>query len=73
MMSKIQTIDFSLFLHGNDTQRHQTAAQIVDGFKSMGLVKLVKHGVSDETINTLLDQVSAISIMISHVATNCNL
>ena len=51
----LPTLDFSQFLYGSEQTRFAFAVALVDSFKCYGFVKLVNHGIAEETVrNNLL-------------------
>ena len=55
---KVPTVDFSQFLHGNETQRLAASVALVESFSNHGFVKLINHGVVDASISELVALVS---------------
>jgi isopenicillin N synthase-like dioxygenase len=58
----LRTVDLSGFLHGNEEQRRQVAAELVDSLKALGFVRLINHEVPEKTIEGLLEQVRPVPI-----------
>ncbi|KUL84336.1 hypothetical protein ZTR_06317 [Talaromyces verruculosus] len=54
---KIPTIDWANFAEGDTDKRLKCAQSLVDGFKKFGFVKLINHGLSDELIQQLFDEI----------------
>ncbi len=52
------TLDFSLYTHGNASQRQQVSSRLLDELSSHGFVKLIGHGISDERVSELFRWVS---------------
>ena len=55
--SGIPIVDFANFGSLSFAQRRETSRQIVDGFKNMGFVYLVNHGISDKTVQEAFKRV----------------
>lgn len=53
----LPTLDFSQFLYGSEEKRFELAVALVDSFKSHGFVKLVNHGIREETVRDYLSGV----------------
>ena len=53
----LPTLDFSRFLYGSEEERFELAVALVDSLKSHGFVKLVNHGIREETVR---DNLSAV-------------
>lgn len=56
-MTTLPTLDFSKFTDGSDVERQELGRSITQSFMDHGFVKLVNHGLPDETIAELLDLV----------------
>ncbi|THC88580.1 hypothetical protein EYZ11_011971 [Aspergillus tanneri] len=54
---KIPTLDWADFTEGDIDKRITLAQGLVEGLKRFGFVKLVNHGLSDELIQQLFDEV----------------
>lgn len=54
----LPTLDLSLYMHGNASERQKLASRLLDSLSEHGFVKLVGHGVSDERIDELFQWVS---------------
>jgi isopenicillin N synthase-like dioxygenase len=50
-MSLVKTLDFALFRDGTEAQRKQLGAELAEGFVSAGFVKLINHGIPEETVH----------------------
>jgi isopenicillin N synthase-like dioxygenase len=48
---KIPIVDFSSFLHGNQTEKTNTARQILEGFTSSGFIYLSNAGIDKGTVS----------------------
>ena len=53
----LPTLDFSRLLYGFEEERFELAVALVDSLKSHGFVKLVNHGIGEETVR---DNLSAV-------------
>jgi isopenicillin N synthase-like dioxygenase len=53
----IPCLDFSLFLNGTEEEKQSLCGGLLKGFKEFGFVKLMNHGISDESIQILFDWV----------------
>ncbi|KAL9106151.1 MAG: hypothetical protein Q9227_008799 [Pyrenula ochraceoflavens] len=49
----IPVIDFSNFLHGDQSQKSATAAAILHAFRTSGFLYLSHHGIPSETVSTI--------------------
>jgi len=47
----VPTVNGSDFFSGTDAQRRQFCNDMVDSFKRFGFVKLINHGIPQETVN----------------------
>ena len=65
----VPTLDFSQFIQGTEEQRATTSHALVQSFRDHGFVKLVKHGISDETIAALSSWVRHALEVEKHVKT----
>ena len=54
----LPSLDLSLYVHGDEGQRHEFASELLGSLKNHGFVKLVKHGISDQEIRDLFKWVS---------------
>ncbi|KAG8156897.1 hypothetical protein KVR01_013310 [Diaporthe batatas] len=54
-MANIATLDFAKFTHGTATERQHTGKALADSLIDHGFVKLVNHGLADETIADLIE------------------
>jgi isopenicillin N synthase-like dioxygenase len=57
-MSLVKTLDFALFRDGTEAQRKQLGAELAEGFVSAGFVKLINHGIPEETVHKAFGLVS---------------
>ena len=55
----IPCLDFSLFLTGTEEEKQSLCKVLLKGFKDFGFVKLMKHGISDDSIQELFNWVWA--------------
>ena len=53
----LPTLDFSQFLYGSEEQRLELADALVNSFESHGFVKLINHGIPEETVKDYLSGV----------------
>jgi hypothetical protein len=53
----LPTLDFGNYLHGTDAEKFELSLAIIQGFKDFGFVKLVNHGIPEETVKDFLDLV----------------
>ena len=53
----LPTLDFSQFLYGSEEKRFELAVALVDSFKNHGFVKLINHGIGEETVRNYLSGV----------------
>lgn len=53
----LPTLDFAKFTHGTHGEKQQLGRALAQSFIDHGFVKLVNHGLPDETITDLLDLV----------------
>lgn len=53
----LPTLDFSHFCHGSKEQRLGLAIALVDSFKKHGFVKLINHGIPEDTVKKYLSGV----------------
>ncbi|KAI1758015.1 oxidoreductase [Xylaria castorea] len=51
-MADLRTLDFSKFTHGSITDQESFGQELVASFKNHGFVKLINHGIQDETISS---------------------
>lgn len=58
-MATLPTLDFAKFTQGSPLERQELGKSITKSFKDHGFVKLINHGLPDETITELLDLVRA--------------
>lgn len=54
----LPTLDFSLFTCGSDAESRELAEALVQSFRNHGFVKLVNHGVPEETVKAYMGAVS---------------
>lgn len=69
-MADLPTLDFSIFTHGTQVERLQLGQALAKSFIDHGFVKLINHGLRDETIAGLLGLVCPIRMffaLCSHV------
>ena len=52
-------LDLSLFTHGNGSERHRLASDLLKTLSQHGFVVLINHGVSDSTVEELFEWVRA--------------
>lgn len=50
-------LDMSLFRHGKETDRVAFSNQLVQSFTEHGFVKLIKHGLPEETVRAYMKAV----------------
>ena len=50
----LSTLDLAYYTDGDNAERQQLAERLLDSLSQHGFVKLVGHGISRETVNTLL-------------------
>lgn len=53
----LPTLDLSLFTSGNASQQMQLVLDLLDSLSRHGFVKLVNHGISDQTVTQLFEWV----------------
>lgn len=53
----LPTLDFAQFLHGSEEKRVELAVALVNSFESHGFVKLINHGIQEETVRNYLSGV----------------
>jgi isopenicillin N synthase-like dioxygenase len=53
----VPTLDFAKYLHGSQEEKFELGVALVQGFKDFGFVKLVNHGLPEETVKDFLDLV----------------
>lgn len=56
-MTTLPTLDFSNFTQGSQFEREELGKSVTKSFIDHGFVKLINHGLPDETIAELLDLV----------------
>lgn len=61
-MSNLPTLDFSLFTHGTQVERQELGQALAKSFVDHGFVKLINHGLPDETIADLLGLVCQLGL-----------
>ncbi len=57
----VPTLDFSKFSIGSEPERDEFADALIKSFEDHGFVKLVKHGVPENTVRNYLEGVLTIS------------
>ena len=60
----LPTLDFSLFLQGNDREKRALSERLVDSFKKHGFVKLKNHGLPEATVKQFLSAVCKLPFFI---------
>ncbi|MEZ4886529.1 MAG: 2-oxoglutarate and iron-dependent oxygenase domain-containing protein [Chitinophagales bacterium] len=58
-MRTIPRVDLSEFVKGNDEQKQAFVEKLGKAYEDVGFVSVVNHGISDETIEVLYNQVKA--------------
>lgn len=53
----LPTLNFSSFYHGPEKERLEVATALVNSFRKHGFVKLVNHGIPEETVQDYLSGV----------------
>ena len=53
----LPTLDFGKYLHGNAEEKLELGTALVQSFKDFGFVKLINHGVPEETVEAYLNMV----------------
>jgi isopenicillin N synthase-like dioxygenase len=61
-MMALPTLDFGKYLHGTQEEKVGLGVALIQAFKDFGFVKLLNHGIPEETVKDFLD-------LVSHVAT----
>jgi len=54
----LPTLDMSRFRDGDDAKRYAFSLELVQSFTDHGFVKLIKHGLPEETVKNYLKAVS---------------
>ena len=57
--SPVPTVDYGLYLHGNDSDKHKVASQIDEAFRAFGFVCLVNHGIAQSKVDECFEWASA--------------
>ena len=53
----LPTIDLFVFAHGNPSESHKVAVQLLDAFSQHGFVRIVGHGVPERIVTKLFEWV----------------
>jgi len=64
----VKTLDFGQFLNGDPTSQRQFCEEIVNALCSVGFVKLINHGISDEEVDEAFEWVSFENLLESLLA-----
>lgn len=60
--SSVRTLDFDLFLNGNEGQKQAFCWELAHALGNIGFVKLVNHGIAPSDIEKVFDMVSSIHV-----------
>jgi hypothetical protein len=64
-MANLPTLDFAKFTHGTEVERQQIGQALTESLLDHGFVKLINHGLPDETIADLFDLVSQVGLILT--------
>jgi isopenicillin N synthase-like dioxygenase len=53
----LRTLDLQLFTHGSGTESKALAKALVESFRDHGFVKLINHGIPEETVSEYMQAV----------------
>jgi isopenicillin N synthase-like dioxygenase len=65
----LPTLDFGKYLHGTQEEKFELGVALIQGFKDFGFVKLLNHGIPEETVKDFLDLVHPITSESSELLT----